>query len=328
MNLLELVQAQLSDARLARLAAIVSESGAATGKAVGGAALPAVLAGLSGEFAGEAGAARLLELMRAGGHDGSLLANLDGALAGGAHTDALLNLGKGQLGAILGDRVDAVSELMVATTGMRRSSAGALLGLLVPIVLGVLGKQLQQGGGAGRLATLLAEARPASAPLALPGLAAALGVADLGAPAPVAGPASAPRSGSVWPWLIVPACTLAMFFSLRSCQQNSMRDSGAMPRAGESASAAPSGAASSTAAPAATGDVAMPGADGGTPASPAGGSAPAAPGSAYPAPGSPTPTLPELATPPPSAEVPFPAPGAPPPPSNERAPATPPAAGK
>lgn len=312
MNLLELVQAQLSDARLARLAAIVSESGAATGKGVTGAALPAVLAGLSGEFAGEAGAARLLELMRAGGHDGTLLANLDGALAGGAHTDALLNLGKGQLGAILGDRLDAVAELMAAETGMRRSSAAALLGLLVPIVLGVLGKQLQQGGGAARLAALLAGARPAVAPLALPGLPAALGVADLAAPAVVTGPAGAPRSGSVWPWLIVPACTLAMFFSLRSCQQNSMRDAdAAAPAAGEAQASAPGVAPAATAAAA------------DTDATPATAPAPAAPGSAYPAPGSPTPTLPELATPPPSSEVPFPAPDAPPAPSNERAPATP-----
>lgn len=298
MNLLELVQAQLTDARLARLAAIVSESGTATGKALNGAALPAVLAGLSGEFAGEAGAARLLELMRAGGHDGSLLANLDGALAGGAHTDALLNLGKGQLGAILGDRIDAVAELMVAETGMRRSSAAALLGLLVPVVLGVLGKQLQQGGGAGRLATLLGQVRPALAPLALPGLPAALGVADLAAAPAAASAPAAPRTGSVWPWLIVPACALAMFFSLRSCQQNSLRDTNGAPQAaGAAGSAAPAPAPAPAAAPV-------------VPA--------AAPGSAYPAPGSPTPTLPEVATPPPSSEVPFPGPGAPPPPSNQR----------
>ena len=221
MNLLELVQAQLSEARLDQLASIVTESGAATRKVLSSAALPAVLAGLSGEFAGEAGAARLLELMRAGGHDGSLLANLDGALAGGAHTEALLNLGKGQLGAILGDRIDAVTEMMAAVTGIRRTSAVALLGLLVPVVLGTLGKQLAQGGGAGKLAGLLAGARPALAALAAPGLGAALGVADLAAP--VKPLEASPSRGAVWPWLIVPACTLAMFFALRSCQQGSMR---------------------------------------------------------------------------------------------------------
>jgi len=222
MNLLELVQAQLSDERLTRLAAIVGESSVGTRNALTGAALPAILAGLSGQFAGEAGASRLLDLMRAGGHDGSFLASLDGALAGGAHTDALLNLGKGQLGAILGDRVDAVSELMVADTGIRRPAAVDLLGLIVPVVLGVLGKQLQAGGGAGQIAELLAGARPALAATAAPGLPAALGVANLGAVA-AAGPAAPHRQGAVWPWLIVPAVALGMFFSLRSCQQNSMR---------------------------------------------------------------------------------------------------------
>ncbi|MCU0761375.1 MAG: DUF937 domain-containing protein [Steroidobacteraceae bacterium] len=287
MNLLELVQAQLGDERIDRLAAVVAESGTATRRALQGAALPAVLAGLSGEFAGEAGAARLLELMRAGGHDGSLLANLDGALGGGAHTDALLNLGKGQLGAILGDRIDAVTELMAADTGMRRTSAVSLLGLLVPVVLAVLGRQLAQAGGASRLAGLLAGARPALAAQAAPGLPAALGVADLAAAAPASG-APAARAGSVWPWLIVPACTLAMFFALRSCQQGSMREAPAAP------ARAP--------APAPRAD-------------------PAPPGAAFPGPGSPTPTLPELATPPPSSEVPFPGPEAPPMPSTGRAPA-------
>jgi hypothetical protein len=220
MNLLELVQGQLSDERLTRLAAIVGESGAATRKALATAGLPAILSGLAHEYSGEAGAARLVELLRAGGHDGTLLNTLDGALAGGAHADALLNLGKGQLAAILGDRVDAVTELMAADTGIRRSSAAALLSLLVPLVLGVIGRQLQSGGGSARLAELLAGAPPASASIAAPGLPAALGVAQLGAAAPAA--AAAQRQGAVWPWLIVPAVTLAMFFSLRSCQQNSM----------------------------------------------------------------------------------------------------------
>jgi hypothetical protein len=245
MNLLELVQAQLSDERLTRLASIVGESSVGTRKALSGAALPAVLAGLSSEFAGEAGASRLLDLMRAGGHDGSILASLDGALAGGAHTDALLNLGKGQLGAILGDRVDAVSELMAADTGIRRPSAVALLGLIVPVVLGVLGKQLQAGGGAGRIAELLAGARPALAAMAAPGLSAALGVANLGAAA-ATGTVGAQREGAVWPWLIVPAVALGMFFSLRSCQQNSMR-APSTPVGTEASSGAPQAATAGTA---------------------------------------------------------------------------------
>jgi len=236
MNLLELVQGQLSDERLARIAAIIGESGVGTRKALAGAALPAILSGLAVAYSGEAGASRLLELMRAGGHDGSLLPNLDGALAGGAHTDALLSLGKGQIGAILGDRGDAVTELMAADTGIRRSSASDLLGLLIPLVLGVLGKQLQSGGGAARIAELLAGARPALAAIAAPGLPAALGIANLAAPAPAA---TVSRQGAVWPWLIVPAVTLAMFFSLRSCQQNSM----GMQAAPIDAAAAPADAA-------------------------------------------------------------------------------------
>jgi hypothetical protein len=157
--------------------------------------------------------------MRAGGHDGSLLPTSTVRWRAARTPTRLLSLGKGQIGAILGDRIDAVTELMAADTGIRRSSAGDLLGLLVPLVLGVLGKQVQSGGGATRIAELLAGARPALAAIAAPGLPAALGTANLAAPAPAA---ATSRQGAVWPWLIVPAVTLAMFFSLRSCQQNSM----------------------------------------------------------------------------------------------------------
>ncbi len=225
MNLLELVQAQFPETRLARLASVIDESAAGTRQAFTSAALPAVLHGLSGEYAGEAGATRLLGMLRAGGHDGSLLPNLDGALAGGAQTDALLNLGKGQLGMLLGDRVDAVSELMTADTGIRRNAATALLALLVPVTLGVLGKPLQSGDSTTHLAELLAGVRAALPAVAAPGLAAALGVERLDAPPArvAANLPGAPRQGAAWPWLIVPAVTLAMFFSLRSCQQNSLR---------------------------------------------------------------------------------------------------------
>lgn len=35
-------------------------------------------------------------------------------------------------------------------------------------------------------------------------------------------PAASPRP-VVWPWLVVPAITLVVFFGLRSCQQGAMR---------------------------------------------------------------------------------------------------------
>jgi hypothetical protein len=39
---------------------------------------------------------------------------------------------------------------------------------------------------------------------------------------PAEAPAGTPRP-VVWPWLVVPAITLAVFFALRSCQQGAMR---------------------------------------------------------------------------------------------------------
>jgi hypothetical protein len=55
---------------------------------------------------------------------------------------------------------------------------------------------------------------------------------------PAEAPAAAPRP-VVWPWLVVPAVTLAVFFVLRSCQQGAMRAAPAAPAATAEAPQAP-----------------------------------------------------------------------------------------
>ena len=87
MNLFDLVKSQLGDEVIAKVAGTVGETPAATAKALTGGAVPALLAGIVSNFgSSENGAARLLDLVSAGKHDGSLLNNLAGALGGGAQS--------------------------------------------------------------------------------------------------------------------------------------------------------------------------------------------------------------------------------------------------
>ncbi|MCB1625315.1 MAG: OmpA family protein [Pseudomonadales bacterium] len=238
MNLFDLVKSQLGDEVIAKVAGTVGETPAATAKALTGGAVPALLAGIVSNFgSSENGAARLLDLVSAGKHDGSLLNNLAGALGGGAQTDAILNTGKSLMGTMLGSRGDAVTDLLSAFAGVRRSSASSLLGMAIPVILSVLGKQKAAGGlNAAGLFSALGAVKGLLPSIAPPGLAAALGMADLGggaAPAapsthaPATTPAATPipayvepeRKPSIVPWLIVPIAAILLFFGLRNCQQ-------------------------------------------------------------------------------------------------------------
>ena len=235
MNLFELVKSQLGDDVIAKVASTIGENPAAAAKTLTGGAVPALLAGIVNSFgANENGAARLLDLVTAGKHDGSLLGNLAGALGGGAQTDAILNTGKSLMGTMLGSRGDAVTDLLSSFGGVRRSSASSLLGMAIPIILNVLGKQTRSNGlNAAGLFGMLQGVKGILGSIAPPGLGAALGMADLGgpatvAPAPVAPAAPAPmpttaaaepeRKPSIVPWLIVPIAAILLFFGLRSCQ--------------------------------------------------------------------------------------------------------------
>jgi hypothetical protein len=211
MNLLELVEAQLTAEVLGNLGGALGESREATRRVLMRGAVPAVVAGLGHAFHGDAGAGRLVELLRAGGHDGGLLARLAAAVGGGAQTDALVAQGRGLLGQLVGGHDEAIIALLAQASGVRRASATTLLSLAVPIVLAVLGRPPQAGAAA--LATLLRTARTSLDDVAEPGLAKAMGVASLAAE-----PATSERKPTFWSWLVVPAVTLVVFFTLRSCQ--------------------------------------------------------------------------------------------------------------
>ena len=218
MDLFELLQSQVSESALGALAGSLGETPSATRKAVIGGAVPAVLAGLVQNFSQEPGAGKLLEMLQAGRHDGSLFDNLGSALGAGAQSDTLIGLGKGLLGNMLGDKAGPVGDLLASFAGVRRSSAASLLSIAAPLVLGAMGKLAGSAPGGLNVASvsgILAVAKESLAREAPPGLAAALGVADLAS----LGSATTERKGAVYPWLLVPVAALLLFGVLRSCSQ-------------------------------------------------------------------------------------------------------------
>ena len=131
---------------------IASQLGVDEGTAQQGiqAALPLLLGGLARNTESEGGADALSNALNTGGHDGSILENLAGAVLGG---------GQGGVGgAILGHIFGGQQQSVTGAVGQQMGGANGamLLQILAPIVMGYLGKQQQsQGLDASGLAGLL-----------------------------------------------------------------------------------------------------------------------------------------------------------------------------
>lgn len=224
-SLIDLARQYLTPDVIDKLAAFTGESPAATSKAIAG-ATPAVLAGLLNTAQGPGGVAQLITLFQQGKFDGAMLGNLAGAFSGNS-VDSLAKAGAPLLGSLFGSRSNALTDMLASYSGVKRSSAASLLGLAVPFVMSLVGKQLAPTGGvtAASLKDLLFSQRSAVASAAPPGLAQALGLGDLsslGASHPphrdAAPVARAESSMGKWlPWLIGLVGLLFLFSWLRGC---------------------------------------------------------------------------------------------------------------
>jgi hypothetical protein len=158
-----------------------------------------------------------------------MLSNFAGALTGGAATDGLLRTGNNLLSGLLGDKLGAVANTIASFAGIQGSSATRLLGLLAPLLFGLLGKHVTSGGlSAASLPALLSSHRDTILQFAPPGLASALGLGSnsnlCGAtPAAVAAPIVEKKGFPIWGWLLPLLALIAGFLLWRSCNPSGPR---------------------------------------------------------------------------------------------------------
>jgi outer membrane protein OmpA-like peptidoglycan-associated protein len=217
---------------LNRVASVVGENPIGT-ETVLGAALPALISGLTSKASTPSGANDLLELIRRHKLDSRQYADATGALATPDAITGLSHVGGPLLDFVLGGRTNAVTHWITSFAGVNRSSVTSLLAIALPLVIGQITRALGTTGlNASSLQSLLGEQRTflQNAPS---GLAAALGATELGRAAvvethdrgrvtpqsPVVDTyASAPATGySWWKWAI-PLLLLALiplWFMLR-----------------------------------------------------------------------------------------------------------------
>lgn len=149
----EPIHRQLDDATISQLSRELGLSEDKTRQAVP-LALTALLGGLERNSADPAGAQQLSGAL-ARDHDGSLLDNL-----GGLFGNAAAGQGGGILQHIFGGRRPTVESNVGRATGLDAATAGRLLLLLAPFVLGALGRrQRQQNLSPGDLPDVIARER-------------------------------------------------------------------------------------------------------------------------------------------------------------------------
>jgi hypothetical protein len=94
--------------------------------------------------------------------------------------------GTSMLSSLLGSKMTPVADFIASHTGIKGSSAGAILGMAAPLILGTLGKHVSsQGLGASGLGQLLASQAPFLKDLLPAGLSQTLGIDNVLSGAPV-----------------------------------------------------------------------------------------------------------------------------------------------
>jgi OOP family OmpA-OmpF porin len=211
-NLLELINENLTGDVVSKLADFLGESPKNTSSALSS-AIPSILAGLVNKSTDTQGASTILSLLSQGAHDGGILNNLVNAFSGGEGTSKLLATGATLLSSIFGHKADGVVNLIANASGISKTSSNSLLGLLMPIVFGVLGKKVKSEDitSAAGLASFLGSQSGFLKNLLPAGLGSILGIAnlnDLGKKASAAAAHVVEESsggfGRFLPWLLLP----------------------------------------------------------------------------------------------------------------------------
>ena len=142
-NLIELVKGQLGDTVIEQLGGMLGESTDSTRQAVD-ASVPTILGSIVDRVSNDS---------EAGGMLSNVLDNLDDGLADDfsgflqpEKQESLLEKGSGLLSGLLGDNMTSVIDMVSKFSGVGRESSSSLMSMVMPLVLGFIGKQRSTDG--------------------------------------------------------------------------------------------------------------------------------------------------------------------------------------
>jgi outer membrane protein OmpA-like peptidoglycan-associated protein len=214
----------------------LGESSSATQKGLD-AILPAIIGGLAQKGSTSDGAAGLLSLLNGPSVNSDLLGNVAGLFSnGGSQASGLLSTGASLLGGLFGDKAGRLASAVSSIAGLKSSSAINLLGIVAPLVFGMLRKHsadnsLNAGGLMDLLKGQAAHLKGATNPsiasaLGWPSLAAvtssAASTAANTAATSAAAVSAAAATGSssllkILPWVLAAAAALWFATGMKGC---------------------------------------------------------------------------------------------------------------
>ena len=144
-DLLESLHSALGGPLIRQLSASIGESEESTRLAtrtIG----PMILAGLMTQATTPAGAASLFRTVNDNRIDTGIVGRLSGLLANRGSLDSLLAVGESLGGTVFGNRTGALTNALSQVSGVKPNSALMLLSTTLPVVFGMLRKQVTQNG--------------------------------------------------------------------------------------------------------------------------------------------------------------------------------------
>ncbi len=179
MNLLSLLQSQLSPQTINQIGSAVGESPDGT-KAALGTAVPALLGSLIGKVTSSSnGANEIFNLVKPGGSQSNWFDSVGGlvsSIVGGGSNSA----GSSMVSSLLGSKAGAVTDFIANQCGIKGGSASSILSMVAPLIMGTIGKHVaSQGLNAGGLSQLLGSQTPYLKNAIPSGLANTLGIGNL-----------------------------------------------------------------------------------------------------------------------------------------------------
>lgn len=216
-NLLDTFKTYVSPDLVAKAAALYGESEHGISKAIFGLA-PTILAGLLGK-AHQSGTMDAV-FTQISNLNPAVLNNLENLLEGGnlAQNDPKDAAGH-MLSLLFGAKVPAITNAVSAFAGVKSSSTSALLGLVGPLLMGLLNKRIgAEGLNAAGLGNLLLAEKNNILGLLPSGLSSIMGLGDFGGA--VAADTSAPATGTnwLWPLLLLLALGGGVMYCLKYCR--------------------------------------------------------------------------------------------------------------
>ncbi len=179
-NLLDMLQSQLGGAAMSQIGKLVGADESKASSAMG-AILPTILGSVMSKGSNSSGAAGLMNMLNDGGHDGGIFDNLGSLLGGGESSNGLMNTGGTILNFLMGNKTQAITDMIMNVTGLGKGATGSMLRLAAPMVIGMIGKQVKSGGlNAKGLMDMLAGQKDHVAKAAPSGMGSLLGLAGMG----------------------------------------------------------------------------------------------------------------------------------------------------